>query len=66
MFFKGVYVYAGCYSDSSVKSLQEACSSKLKAVQVDVTKPEQLLRAVKFVEDDLSGKGELYVSTVTC
>ncbi|GAB6021618.1 hypothetical protein CHUAL_004203 [Chamberlinius hualienensis] len=49
----GMYVYAGCYSQQGATELQNATSSKLKTVIIDITNDESVNEAKNFVEADL-------------
>lgn len=52
----GLHVYAGCYQESSIPVIEGECSSRVKAVQLDVTNLESIQRAVQTVKDHLDGK----------
>ncbi len=56
---QGFRVFAGCLvsEGDGAKELQSICSERLKVVQLDVTKDEQIKRALKAVKEDLGDGG---------
>ncbi len=56
---QGFRVFAGCLlSDGEgAKDLQATCSDRLKVVQLDVTKDEQVEEAYQNVKEELGGEG---------
>jgi len=57
LFQQGVCVYAGCLHQTSVDDLHKKCTSRLTAIQINVTSTSDIKRAAEFVEKDLNGKG---------
>ncbi|GFS64509.1 hypothetical protein TNIN_410971 [Trichonephila inaurata madagascariensis] len=52
---EGFHVYASCYCPSGpgATELKQKSSNRLKILGIDVTSDESVLKAVKFVEEDL-------------
>lgn len=55
---KGVKVFAGCFTAEGADALQKLASSRMKILNIDITKTETLIQAKEMIEKDLQpGKG---------
>ena len=57
---QGFYVYAGLLDaqQEGINAWQANCSERLKVLQLDITKDEEVEEAVRMVKEDLNGGGK--------
>ena len=54
----GCHVFAGCRRDSSVAELAESCSDRVQPIQMDVSKPDSVRKALEIVNQKLDEDGK--------
>ncbi|XP_062908464.1 dehydrogenase/reductase SDR family member 9-like isoform X2 [Mobula hypostoma] len=54
---QGFHVLAACFTEKGAEELKSRTSSRLKTIQLDVTKSESIGKAAEFVKSEVKGKG---------